>query len=151
MIISHSNTHASGTLGLVFGVLALLSISCSTFVEKRFSLPIHPISANVVQYSVGLLFIAPLAYLLEPMQVLWSWQFAASLGYLVFGASLLATSLLLAVIRRGDASRVSAIFFLVPPVTTLVAFVFIGESPTLISLPGMALAAAGIYIVTQKT
>lgn len=151
VIISNSNTHASSTLGLVFGVLALLSISCSTFVEKRFSLPIHPISANVVQYSVGLLFTAPLAYFLEPMEVLWSWQFVASLGYLVFGASLLATSLLLAMIRRGDASRVSAVFFLVPPVTTLVAFVFIGESLTLISLPGMALAATGIYIVTQKT
>lgn len=151
VIISNTNAHASSILGLVFGVLALLSISCSTFVEKRFSLPTHPVSANLVQYSVGLLFTAPLAFFLEPMDVDWSWQFFASLSYLVFGASLLATSLLLAMIRRGDASRVSAVFFLVPPITALVAYVLIGESLTLISLPGMVLAVAGIYIVTQKT
>ena len=52
----------------------------------------------------------------------------ASLTYLVLGNSLLAISLLLAMVRRGEASRVSSLFFLVPPATALIAFGVLGET-----------------------
>ena len=39
----------------------------------------------------------------------------ASLAYLAIGNSLISITLLLAMIRRGEASRVSALLFLVPP------------------------------------
>jgi len=40
---------------------------------------------------------------------------------LVLGNSLIATTLLLAMIRHGEAARVSALFFLVPPLAALIA------------------------------
>ena len=60
-------------------------------------------------------------------------------------------SLLLAMIRRGEASRVSALFFLVPPATALIAWLVLGEALALAALPGMLLAVAGIYLVMRKS
>jgi drug/metabolite transporter (DMT)-like permease len=119
--------------------------------EKRVAVPIHPVAASLVQYSVGLAVVAPLAYFLEPMRVEWSWPLAGSLAYLVFGNSLLAISLFLAMIRYGEASRVSALFFLVPPTTAMIAFLVLGETLALFSLVGMAIAVAGIYVVMRKS
>jgi drug/metabolite transporter (DMT)-like permease len=151
VILANSNMQATPPLGVLFGVLALLSMVCSTLTEKRFGVPTHPVTANLVQYSVGLAVVTPLAYFLEPMRLEWSWSLTGSLAYLVFGNSLLAISLLLAMIRQGEASRVSALFFLVPPTTAIIAFFILGETLALTALVGMVLAVAGIYLVMQKS
>ncbi|MNT92887.1 EamA-like transporter family protein [compost metagenome] len=85
------------------------------------------------------------------MHIDWTWQFVVSLIYLVLGASLAAITLLLAMIRRGEASRVSALFFLVPPLTAALAFIFIGEKLSVAALPGMVMVAVGIYVVMRKS
>lgn len=66
--------------------------------------------------------VLPLALALEPIRIEWTVQLLGSLAYLVLGNSLLAITLLLAMLRRGEAARVSSLFFLVPPVTALIAF-----------------------------
>jgi hypothetical protein len=70
--------------------------------------------------------------------------------YLAIGNSLVAVTLLLAMIRRGEASRVSALFFLVPPTAATIAWLLIGESMPPIAWSGMALAAAGVGIANQR-
>lgn len=151
VILANATTTATSPVGILFGVLALFSMAASTLTEKRFSVPTHPLAANLVQYSIGLAIAAPLAYFLEPMTVTWSWPLIGSLSYLVFGNSLLAISLLLAMVRHGEASRVSALFFLVPPLTAIIAFVVLGEPFALTAIPGMLLAIAGIYLVMRKS
>lgn len=151
VVATNSVAEITSSLGLAFGILALLSMTSGTLIEKRFGVPAHPIVANLVQYSVGLVITAPLAFLLEPMRIEWSWPLIGSLAYLVFGNSLLAISLFLAMLRRGEASRVSALFFLVPPTTAILAFMVLGESLALISIPGMLLTVVGIYLVTRKS
>lgn len=150
VIVSKSSIDVSSPLALVFAVLALLSMTGGTLWEKRFGTDVHPVLANTVQYSVGLAVTAPLAMLLEPMHVAWTPGLFGSLAYLVIGNSLVAISLLLAMIRHGEASRVSALFFLVPPVTAVIAFLVLGESIPPLAWPGMAIAAAGLYLVMRK-
>jgi drug/metabolite transporter (DMT)-like permease len=74
-----------------------------------------------------------------------------SLAYLVLGNSLVAISLLLAMIRHGEASRVSALFFVVPPATAVLAYFTLGETLPLAAWPGIALAVAGIYLVMRRS
>ena len=81
-----------------------------------------------MQYSVGLLVTAPLAVWLEPMRVEWTGALFGSLAYLVVGNSLVAISLLLAMLRHGEASRVSALFFLVPPCSAVIAYAALDEA-----------------------
>ena len=91
-----------------------------------------------------------LAPLLEPMRIHWTPALLGSLAYLVLCNSLIAITLLLAMIRHGKASRVSALFFLVPPATAAIAFVMLGETIPPLAWPGMLLAVAGIYLVMRQ-
>jgi len=150
VITAKSSIDVASPTALAFAVLALLAMTSGTLWEKRFGTTAHPVLSNTVQYAVGLAVTAPLAFALEPMRIEWTPELVGSLAYLVIGNSIVAISLLLAMIRHGEASRVSALFFLVPPVTTVIALVVLGESIPPMAWPGMALAAAGLYLVMGR-
>jgi len=150
VILAKASLGTASAAGLLFAVLALLSIVAGTLWEKRYGSDTHPLTANLVQYSVGLAVSAPLALLLEPMRIAWTPALFGSLAYLVLCNSLVAITLLLALIRHGKASRVSALFFLVPPTTAVIAFLVLGETIPALTWPGMLLAVAGIYLVMRQ-
>ncbi|KQZ98627.1 MAG: DMT family transporter [Achromobacter sp.] len=151
VIVAKASIDVVAPLGLLFAVSALLCITGGTLYEKRFGTQIHPVASNFVQYGVGLAVSAPLAFWLEPMHIDWTGPLLGSLAYLVVGNSLVAITLLLAMIRHGEASRVSALFFLVPPCTAVIALLILRESIPPLAWPGMALAALGILLVTRKS
>ena len=78
-------------------------------------------------------------------------EFLIALAYLVLGNSILAISLLLMMIRNGEATRVSALFFLVPPTAALIAWLIMGERMTPLAWLGMAVAAFGVWLATRKS
>ncbi|MCO1463272.1 DMT family transporter [Burkholderia multivorans] len=149
VILARGSVAIASPWALAFALLALACITGGTLWEKRFGTDVHPLGANLVQYAVGLAVSAPLAFALEPMHVHWSAGLAGSLAYLVICNSLIAISLLLAMVRHGEASRVSALFFLIPPATSLIALAVLGETIGALAWPGMALAAAGLYLVMR--
>ncbi|MFJ3465064.1 DMT family transporter [Achromobacter spanius] len=151
VIVAKASIDVVAPLGLLFAVSALLCITGGTLYEKRFGTQIHPVASNFVQYGVGLVVSAPLAFWLEPMHIDWTGPLLGSLAYLVVGNSLVAITLLLAMIRHGEASRVSALFFLVPPCTAVIALLILREPIPPLAWPGMALAALGILLVTRKS
>jgi len=61
--------------------------------------------------------------------------------------SLGAITLLFLLIRRGEAYRVSTLFYLVPATTAVIAYFVFGERLTPTALLGMALVAAGAALV----
>lgn len=151
VILSGSAVDMPSAWGLTFAGIALFSITLGALWEKRSDSAASTLSASMVQHCVGLLVIAPLAWWLEPMKVVWTPSMLGSLAYLVVGNSMVAISLLLGMIRHGEASRVSALFFLVPPATVLIAFMFLDEAIALTTWPGMLMAAAGIHWVMRKS
>ena len=58
-----------------------------------------------------------------------------------------AVLLLLTLLRRGSATRVSSLFYLVPPATATEAYLLFGESLAAVELVGMLLAVAGVALV----
>jgi len=149
VIVAKASIDVLAPLGLLFAVSALLCITGGTLYEKRYGTQTHPVASNLVQYAVGLAVTAPLAFWLEPMRIEWTGPLWASLAYLVVGNSLVAITLLLTMIRHGEASRVSALFFLVPPCTAVIALAILDEPIPALAWPGMALAAVGILLVTR--
>jgi len=53
-------------------------------------------------------------------------------------------------VRARAATQVAGLFFLVPPVTALIAWPLFGETLTLKSVAGMALVVVGILLVRRK-
>jgi argininosuccinate synthase len=53
-------------------------------------------------------------------------------------------------IRRGEASRVASLFYLVPPVTTLLAFFMFGERLGIAALLGMGISVTGVALAIRR-
>jgi drug/metabolite transporter (DMT)-like permease len=149
VILGRSTIVAENAFGIVCTVLALFGITAGTLWEKRFGVTHHPVTSNLIQYAVGAAFTLPVAWATENMSVAWDGEFVAVLAYLVIGNSLLAMTLLLAMIRAGAVARVSALFYLVPAISALFAWPLLGEAMPPIGWAGLALAGLGVAIVSR--
>jgi drug/metabolite transporter (DMT)-like permease len=150
VIVARAGVEEVSIPGIACAVAALFGMTLATLWEKRFGLHHHPVASNAVQYLVGFVAIAPFAFLIEGAQVSWNVQFVIALGYLVIANSLIAVTLLLAMVRYGQAARVSALFFLVPPMAAFIAWALIGEEMPPVAWAGMGMAALGVLIATRK-
>ena len=151
VILVRSEIATPSTLGLVCAALGLIGITSGSLWEKRFGLSHHPVTANLVGFAAGLVGIVPFMLWRETMQINWTVEFTIALAYLVIGNSVIATGLLLAMIRAGDVSRVSALFFLVPPLAALLGWLVLGEIMPALAWAGMALAALGVFLATHSS
>jgi len=150
VIIGNSGVQTVGIDIIGFSVAALLAITTATIWEKRNGCEYHPITSNTVQYATGFIFTLPLAFIFEPMSVNITVPFLLALAYLVIFNSILAISLLLMMIRRNEATRVSALFFLVPPLSAFIAWLVLNESMTTTAWFGMGIAATGVWLVSSS-
>jgi len=151
VILARAQVQAENPWGLLLAVGGLFGITAGTLYEKRFGVSQHPVTSNMIQYAVGALFTLPVALLTESQSISWDAEFVAVMAYLVIGNSLLAMSLLLAMIRVGEVSRVSALFYLVPAMSALFAWPLLGEAMPLMAWLGMGLAGTGVALVSRKS
>lgn len=150
VIGSRSTIEPPTLLGLMFSAIALLGITSGSLWEKRHGLSHHPVTANLIGYTAGFIGIMPALALQSDFHVDWTPAFIAALAYLVIGNSVIAVGLLLAMIRAGDVSRVSALFFMVPPLAALTAWILLGEIMPLLAWVGLGAASLGVYLATRK-
>jgi len=151
VILSRSSVEMEHPMGVLAAVGALLGITGGTLWEKRFGHPHHPVVSNAVQYVAGLAGTLPLALSLETFTFEWTPEFLFAWSYLVIGNSIVAMTLLLAMIRAGEVSRVSSLFYLVPPLSALMAWPLLGETMPPLGWLGFALAALGVALASRKT
>jgi len=140
----------SGDLALWTAYLAciasLAGIALGTLYQKRFCGSFDLRTGNAVQFLAAALVTVPLALLLEGFAVTWAADFVGALAWAVLVLSIGAISLLYWMLRRGAATAVSALFFMVPPVTALMSWAIFGEVYGLEELAGMVLAVTGVAL-----
>ncbi|MEM6902836.1 MAG: DMT family transporter, partial [Pseudomonadota bacterium] len=107
-------------------------------------------SGAFYQYLGALIATLPFAALTETNQVDWTGEFIFALLWLSLVLSIGAISLLMLMLRHGAVSTVATQFYLVPPVTAIIAFFMFDERLTMVQLSGMALAAAGVWLATRR-
>ena len=131
-------------------VLALVAMTAGTLYQKRFGGHTDWRMAGVAQYGAATAATGLLALSLETRVVDWTPDFVFALLWLTLVLSIGAVGLLMALIRRGAASRVSSLLYLVPPCTAVVAWPLFGERFGLVAMAGMALAAVGVWLVVGR-
>ncbi|MGF1628864.1 MAG: DMT family transporter [Kiloniellaceae bacterium] len=140
-----------GTLeGVALCLLSLCAISGATLYQKRFCGAMDLRSGSVIQYAAAGTAAGLGSLLFEEQRVDWNGELIFALAWLVLLLSLGAVSLLYWLIRRGEASRVSSLFFLVPPVTALVAWPVFGETFGPLALAGMVVTVIGVALVNLE-
>jgi drug/metabolite transporter (DMT)-like permease len=135
------------TVGLA--VVALLSITGGTLWQKRFVRACDVRTANTVQLTAAFLAALPLA-LLEPETMIWNLHSSAAMAWSVLVLTLGGSSLLVLLIQRGAATKVTSLMYLVPPCTATLAWLLFGEALTPAVLAGMALTAVGVWMVVRE-
>lgn len=150
VILARMNVGPTPVIGYVFTTLGMFGMVAGTLWEKRFGLSHHPVTANLIGYSAGLICLLPFLLMEDVTDVQWTWGFIGALAYLVIGNSVIAIGLLLAMVRAGEVSKVSAQLFLVPPVAAVMAWFALGEAMPFWAWIGFVFAGAGVYLATRK-
>jgi drug/metabolite transporter (DMT)-like permease len=135
---------------LALSLLALLSITAGTLYQKRYCGAVDLRTGSVIQFAAAAVVVLPLALTFETMRVHWSLEFICTLLWLVMVLSIGAISLLYVLIRKGAATRVASLFYLVPPATALMAYAMFGETLSPVAMAGMLMAAAGVALVVYR-
>ncbi len=136
-------------LNLALSLLALASITAGTLYQKRHVQPVDVRSGNAVQLGAALLLTWPLAWL-EPGQVAWVPDVMLAMAWSVLALTLGGSSLLMMLLQRGAATRVSSLMYLVPPCTAVLAWLLFDEAMSMASWAGMGLCALGVWLVLRR-
>lgn len=134
---------------IVAALLALVGISLGTLYQKRFGGQVDLLTGSIWQYLATAVVMGILAFFFEERHVVWSPTLLLALGWLVFGLSISAILLLMFMIREGEAARVASYFYLVPPVTTLEAWILFGEQLNWTQVGAIMVTVCGVYLVLK--
>lgn len=150
LLVLH-NRQISGAVGWGWFAtgIALLSITFGALYQKRYCTQIDWRSGNLVQFiAVTLLFSAG-AFLFEDRTVHWNGEFVAALLWLSIVLSIGSIGVLYWLLRRSAATQVASLFYLVPAVTALMAYVLFDERLEWIAIVGIVACAAAVLLVNK--
>lgn len=136
--------------GWLASVFSLISITLGTLYQRRYCNAIDWRAGNLVQYVAVTIFYSIGAWLFEANVVHWTREFVLALAWLVFALSIGSIGLLYWLIRHHAATSVASLFYLVPAVTALMAYVLFGERLDAVAIVGMAACAGAVLLVNRK-
>ena len=139
-----------GLAAVLFSFIAVFSITASSLYQKRYCTAMPMMSGTLVQYAATMILYFFLSLTFETGYVDWNAEFIFSLFWLIFVPSLGGITLLMWMIKQGQASKVASLFYLVPPVTAFEAFILFDEKLGIIALAGMGLASVGVWLAFKK-
>lgn len=132
--------------GIVPAAIALVGISVGSLYQKRYCTHVDLRAGAVIQFAACALLFAPILLLTQGFAARWTPEFLFALSWSVIVLSVGAISLLYWLLRHGAASNVARLFFLVPPVTAVMAWFIYGEQLDHWALAGMVLIAGGVAL-----
>ena len=147
LVIHHKLAGLGAPAGLAAVTIAVTGMTLGMLYQKRLCARIDLVTGSTVQLAVAGLAAFVAAWWIGDRPILWTVRILATLGWSVLVLSIGATLLLYMLLRRGDASRVASLLYLVPPGTALMAWIAFGEVLAPLTLAGMALTAIGVALV----
>jgi len=147
---SRAGSQAARPIDVVTAFLAVFALVASTIVFKRLRIHEDLVAANAVQLGAAAVVLVPLAWAIEGQPRLpLTPTLVGSLAYLVLLVSVGASFLWLWLLRHGEASRVSAFYFLTPIFGLGLGALLLHERVTWVDALGLAAVALGIILVQE--
>jgi drug/metabolite transporter (DMT)-like permease len=140
---------AAPPLGWIASFASLIGITLGTLYQKRFCGRIDWRAGNLVQYMCAAVLFDLGAFAFETRVIHWSGELIFALAWLVIVLSITAVGLMYWLIRRAAATGFASLFYLVPGVTALLAYILFGEKLDALSIAGMVICAVGVFIVNR--
>ena len=137
------------TIGVVSTVIALIAITTSTIWQKKLSDNLPLSVSNMNQALGGFVFHIIIIILFAEPYIDLSTTFLIAMSHQVFLVSFGAFTILMFLIKKNSASKTVSIFFLIPPTSALMAWLFLNESLSRLDFLGFLIATFGVYIATR--
>ena len=137
-------------IALVASIIGLMAITSGTLLQRKIGIDIPLATSNFYQAFSAFIFLIIVTYLFESPFINFSRDFILSMSWQIIFVSFGAFTILQYLINTGTASRTATLFFLVPPVSVVMAWLFLNEQMNIIDIMGLVIATIGVYIATRK-
>ncbi|WP_322049360.1 DMT family transporter [Paraburkholderia sp. J67] len=146
---SASGVHADPLLVVIVAVLAVGAITAGTLYQKTSLAQADIRSASAVQNAGAAIVAALLALALGEHRWVASTTLWISLAWGIAMLSGAGVTLLVWMVRHGDAAKATALLFLAPPLAALESWLLFRETLTPIQIAGFGVALAGVLIARR--
>jgi drug/metabolite transporter (DMT)-like permease len=140
------HSHAPGWLVVLISIVAVAAITAGTLFQKTSLAKADLRTASAVQNFGAAIVAAVLALALGEHRWIASPTLWASLAWGIVMLSGISVTLLVWMVRRGDAARATALMFLAPPLAALEGYVGFGEMLMPVQIAGFVLALVGVVL-----
>lgn len=151
LVLGPDVEEAGGTIGLLCGVVSVLGLSVGTLGQRWIGHVPDPLWSGAIQFGVAAPPLLLLAFVVEGTGVVRDPAAAGiAIGYLAVVNSILGLGLLGILVRARGAGAAASIFFLMPPVTAVLAWLILGETLNARQIAGLVIAVAGVAAATRS-
>jgi drug/metabolite transporter (DMT)-like permease len=143
----------AGEMTLIALILLLAALSGSTsatLLQKKLGHSIPLLAGTTYQFLIAAVVLGGYSLATGKTSIEWNLESTLAMAWAVLVTSLIAILLLLWMLTRGSAARVSSLLYLVPPTTAIQALILFGEKLTPTAIIGIAMTAAGVALVQKR-
>lgn len=145
-----SRTGEMTALALVLLIAALTGSTSATLMQKKVGHSIPLLAGTTYQFLIAGLLLGAYSIVSGAHKIEWNLESSLAMAWAVVVTSLIAILLLLWMLTRGSAARVSSLLYLVPPMTAIQAWLLFGEKLNPQSAIGIAMTALGVALVQKR-
>ena len=149
VVFSKLDSSSSSYLGLFWSIVSLLGLSFGSLYQKKYCSHMNVFSGGAIQTFSSMILVLPFLFF-EDIKIDWNTEFYISMFYMAVGVSIGALSLLYIMIKNGEVSKVSSIFYLVPVSAAIVSYFLLDEKLELNVIVGIITVIAGITLINKK-
>ncbi len=131
------------------GIVGLISSSIGIIWQKKIVSDLSLSGNNFFQALSASFFHLLLALCFEEFLINFSNDFILAMSWQIFAVSLGAFLILMWLLSNNKANETSTLFFLVPPISALLAFFILEETFTSFDLLGLFLSCLGVFMVSR--
>ena len=146
--LSKASGFTGESLGLLFAALAGSTIA--TLLQKKIGHSIPLMIGTTYQFAIAGFLLLIVSILRSRTHFELTVTSFWTMTWAVLVTSIAAILLLLWLLNRGSAAKVSSLLYLVPPMAVVQAFILFGEKVSWVGLVGIAMTAFGVALVIRS-
>jgi drug/metabolite transporter (DMT)-like permease len=136
-------------LALMLLFCALAGSTTATLTQKKVGHSIPLLAGTTVQFLIAGVVLGLYSFVTGKTRMNWNVESTLAMAWAIIVTSLIAILMLLWMLTRGSAARVTSLLYLVPPMTAIQALVLFGEKLNPQAIIGIAMTALGVALVQK--
>lgn len=137
-------------LALILLLFALSGSTSATLMQKKIGHSIPLLAGTTYQFLIAGAVLGLFSLATGKTMMEWNMESSLAMAWAIIVTSLIAVLMLLWMLTKGSAARVSSLLYLVPPMTAIQALILFGEKLNPQAIIGIAMTALGVALVQKR-